>query len=200
MIADAWPGNTTTRRAVRGDWFALPVRPATVDVVLGDGCFNALEYPRGYWRLARSIADVLRPGGLLVLRLFCRPERSETVDAVIGDLDAGRIESFHILKWRLAMAVQGEDATSGVRLGDLWDVCSARLPSDDALTARTGWPLAHTRTLDGYRGSNGIYTFPRLSEVLATLSGDFERLEQWCGGYQLGERCPHLVFRRLQMP
>jgi SAM-dependent methyltransferase len=196
MIEEAWPGKTAARWAVCGDWFDLPVGPASIDIALGDGCFNAIEYPAGHRRLARSVARALRSGGLLALRLFCRPEPSEAIDTVMGELVAGRIGNFHVLKWRLAMAVQGDDASGGVRLGTLWDVYSRNAPAVEAVAARKGWPPAHVSTIHSYRGSDGIYTFPTVDEALAILSADFDCVEQWRGSYELGERCPHLLLRR----
>src|SRR5262249_8099884 len=75
MIASVWPGDTPQRRAVRGDWFELPVTPGSIDLALGDGCLSMVDHPDGQARVARSLERALRSGGLFAVRLFCRPER-----------------------------------------------------------------------------------------------------------------------------
>ncbi len=140
------------------------------DLALGDGVFTLLDYPRGYRALGAKLAEVVRPAGLLCLRLFCRPapaEREE-VAAVFEALLAGQIGNFHVFKWRLAMALHDDDA-HGVRLADVWDAFEARVPSVAALAARTGFPHAEIATIEGYRGVEDRYSYSTVTEVEGAL-------------------------------
>ena len=93
------------------------------------------------------------------------------------------------------MAVQG-DATRGVRLADIWNELAARVPSLQALAERTGWPAAEIGTIESYRNVEDRYSFSTEREVSAVLAPAFELVETWRPSYELGERCPHLTFRR----
>jgi SAM-dependent methyltransferase len=196
MIAEVWPGDTAFRRALRAEWLELPFAPESFELVLGDGCLTLFDFPRGYERLSASLARVLRPGGRLLLRLFCQPAHAESVDEVFAALGARRIGNFHAFKWRLAMALQGDDSARGVKLADIWDAFRARIPDGRALASAAGLPLAEITTLANYEGVATRYSYSTLEEALGILSSRFELLETWCGSYELGERCPTLVLSR----
>jgi SAM-dependent methyltransferase len=195
MVNAVWPGDTPTRRAIVGDWLALELAEAPFDLVVGDGIFSLFDFPAGYARLAAALARVVKPGGLLSVRLFCRPEPSESLEQVFQALFAGRIGNFHIFKWRLAMALQG-DATRGVRLADIWTAFCERGGSVTEVAARAGWPEPVVGTIEGYRGVEERYSFSTAREVAGGLASAFELVETWQPSYELGERCPHLSFRR----
>jgi SAM-dependent methyltransferase len=209
MIDGIWPGDNPRRRARIGDWLTLePSIEAQAqaqaqaqahvrgfDLIVGDGVLSLFEYPAGYAVLAAALARLLRPGGLFAVRLFCRVEPSETVSDVMQALWAGRIANFHAFKWRLAMALQG-DGTRGVRLADIWSSFVEQAGSVRALADRTGFPEPEVGTIEGYRGVQDRYSFSTEREVVELLAPDFDLLESWRGSYELGERCPHLTFRR----
>lgn len=197
MAQGVWPGDTETRRVQVSDWLSLSGFDAAFDLVLGDGVFTLMEYPVGYRALASKLAEVLRPGGLLCLRLFCRPEpgERESVAAVFEALMAGKIGNFHVFKWRLAMALH-DDAAHSVRLADIWDVFHAHAPSFADLAAQTGFPESAIATIEGYRGMEDRYSYSTLQEVVNLLEPAFELLETWHPSYELGARCPHLTLRR----
>jgi SAM-dependent methyltransferase len=195
MVRAVWPGDTARRRAVVEDWFALEVPEAPFDVVVGDGVFTLLEFPTGYVRLARALGGLVRPGGLLSLRLFCRVAPSEALELVLGDAFAGRVGNFNVFKWRLAMALQG-DTTRGVRLADVYRAFVARTGGAPALASRTGWPEAIIGSIEAYRDVDERYSYSTEREVEGCLAQDFELVETWYPSYELGERCPHLSFRR----
>lgn len=197
MIQGIWPGDTARRRARVGDWLTLapPSDVRGFELVVGDGVLTLFEYPAGYAVLGAALARLLRPGGLLAVRLFCRVEPSESVSDVMQALWAGRIGNFHAFKWRLAMALQG-DATRGVRLADIWSCFVEQAGSVRALAERTAFPEPEVSTIEGYRGVQACYSFSTELEVVELLAPHFELLETWHGSYELGERCPHLTLRR----
>lgn len=195
MVRAIWPGDTARRRAVVADWFALDVPEAPFDVVVGDGVFTLLEFPDGYARLARALGVLVRPGGLLSLRLFCRVEPAEALEQVMNDTFAGRVGNFNVFKWRLAMALQG-NATGGVRLADVYRAFIEHTGGAAALASRTGWPEAIIGSIEGYRDIDERYSYSTEREVERCLAQDFQLMETWHPSYELGDRCPHLSFRR----
>ena len=195
MVKAVWPGDTPTRRALVGDWLTLELPEAPFDLAVGDGIFSIFGFPDGYRQLATALAQLLKPAGLISVRLFCRPEPAESLDAVFGALFAGAIGNFHVFKWRLAMALQG-DATRGVRLADIWSTFCEHARSVGHVAERTGWPEPVVATIEGYRNVEDHYSFSTEREVIESLAPAFELVETWRPPYELGERCPHLSFRR----
>lgn len=193
MVNTVWPGDTAVRRAIVGDWLALDEAP--FDLVVGDGIFTLFDFPNGYARLAAALAQLVEPGGLLSVRLFCRPEPSESPEQVFRALFEGTIGNFHVFKWRLAMALQG-DTTRGVRLADIWTTFRERGESVAAVAARSGWPEPVVGTIEGYRDVEDRYSYSTAHEVVDALAAGFELIETWRPSYELGERCPHLSFRK----
>jgi SAM-dependent methyltransferase len=195
MLAAVWPGDSQSRRAKLGDWLELSLPPASVGLVMGDGVFSLLQYPDDYRRLAENVALVLRAGGLFALRAFTRVEPAESIADVFGKLYAGGIGSFHAFKWRLAMALQG-DATRGVDLASIWECFRAHVASNSELAQQTGFPEQEIESIDSYRGVAERYSYSTASELVSLLAPKLDLLEQWLPTYELGERCPHLLFRR----
>ncbi len=195
MVKAVWPGDTQARRALVGDWLTLELPESPFDLALGDGIFSLFAFPVGYARLAAALGKALKPAGLLSVRLFCRPEPSESLDAIFDELFEGAIGNFNVFKWRLAMALQG-DATRGVRLADIWSTFCERGGSIGHVAERTGWPEPVVATIEGYRNVEDRYSFSTEREVIESLAPAFELAEAWRPTYELGERCPHLSFRR----
>lgn len=169
------------RRALIGDWSALPMPDASVDAIVGDGCLSFFACPDGYGALARELARVLRPGGLVALRLFVSPARAETLDDVRRDLP--RIGTFDALKWRVAMTLGRT-----VRVTDIRDAFHALCPDRSVLP----FPRAAVDLIEHYRDSAAIYSFPTLEEARASLAPLRERACH-VPAYELGERCPTLI-------
>ncbi len=178
--------------AVVADWRALPYPAASFDWVIGDGCTCTLAFPDDYRALSRELGRVLVPDGELVLRLFAAPEVAESLDAITADLAAGRIGNFHVLKWRIAMAIQSP--ARAVPVTAIRDAFDRLAPDRAALAAATGWSMATIATIDAYAGSDAHYSFPTRVEALAALVG-FEEVACETPPYELGDRCPTIVLR-----
>lgn len=191
MIGAVFPAAAGT--ALIGDWLAMPAADRAFDWIVGDGCASTLRYPTDYDRFADELCRVLAPDGELVLRLFALPDVPETLDDVARALTAGAIASFHALKWRIAMAVQG--SSRDVRVVEILRGFEAIAPDRDALAAATGWPRETIDTIEAYRDSDLAYSFPTLAEVRARLAGRFTEVACLTADYELGDRCPTLVLR-----
>ena len=197
MIDHIWPADAfDDARVLPGTWTALPVATGSCDVATGDGCFSQLPYPRGYDDLTRDLARVLRRGGLFAMRAFVRPEPAESVQELVSDMKAGRIGSFHVFKWRLNMALQ-PDTTAGVRLHDVWIAFTELFGNPAALAAQANWTVEDVDTIHAYRNMDARYTYPTLSELRGKLSARFAEIACEFPDYEMGERCPTLLFEAL---
>lgn len=194
MIENIWPRNAFEgAQVLPGEWAALPVATGSCDIVTGDGCFSQLSYPQGYHDLARELARVLKRGGLFAMRAFVRPGPSEPLQELLSEMKAGRIRSFHAFKWRLNMALQPDTAT-GVRLNDIWTVFTELFGDPTTLATQANWPFADVETIHAYRNMEARYTYPTLSELREVLSARFTEVACEFPDYEMGERCPTLLF------
>jgi SAM-dependent methyltransferase len=196
MVGALWAGagEVSEAKAVCGDWRALPCADAAVDVVVGDGCLTTLAYPGDYRALTSEVRRVLAPGGLLVMRAFVPPAAREELATIADDLHAGRIAGFHAFKWRLVMAVHAA-SPRGATLGAVWDAWHAMCPDPAALAAKTGWSSDVIATIDAYRGTGTLYSFPPLDDLRAIVGASFTELSCHVPTYELGERCPTLAWQ-----
>jgi len=197
MIDNIWPRNAFDDAGVlQGMWTALPVADGSCDIATGDGCFSQLSYPQGYVDLTNELARVLKRGGLFAMRAFVRPQPAESVQDLLSEMKAGRIGSFHVFKWRLNMALQPHTA-AGVRLHDVWTTFMELFGDPATLASQTNWPFEDVETIHAYRNVNARYTFPTLSELRGKLSARFGIIACEFPDYEMGERCPTLLFETL---
>lgn len=178
------------RRALVGEWLAMPLPDTSIDLVLGDGGLSLFSFPGEYRAFSLELARVMRPGGLVVLRVFTAPRVAEDLDDIRAALPS--IGSFDALKWRIAMAIQRDHS---VRVAAIRDMFDALVPDRTELAARTGWRRDVIDHIDIYRDSPASYSFPTLDQVRATLA-PFTEIACHVPSYELGERCPTLVLRR----
>ena len=194
MIAHIWPGPAA--HVIQADWRELPLPDASLDVVVCDGGLHLLDYPQGQSQLARTLARLIAPGGLFVVRLFVPPPQPEGAPEVLGALLAGRIPDLNCLKLRLGMALQRSPAT-GVALHAVWQTLRQAAGDWAALAAKLGWPLQHLEVIDAYRDSAARYHFVTTGEATALLAAHgFEVQWMASGSYAMAGQCPTVVLRR----
>jgi SAM-dependent methyltransferase len=197
MAAHLWPGNTTHRPVLAGDWLALPFARNSFSAAIGDGSLSNLTYPN-YRRLFAQLAEVLRPDGLVALRLYKAPDESESLAAVFAAVRAGEIRNFHAFKWRLAMALVALSGDPDLAVVEILSHFEQAFPDRQKLAAMTGWPMAQIDTIDVYRGSPEVYSFPTFEQIRQTMPASFANPRLIAtGGYELAERCPLLVLDRV---
>jgi SAM-dependent methyltransferase len=193
MIDNVWPKQPFARATViSGEWTKMPMVAGSYDVATGDGCFSQLSYPEGYDALVQELRRILKPGGLFAMRAFVRPEPAESVEALLADLNAGKIRNFHVFKWRFNMALQS-DIAAGVRLRDIWDAFTGEFGDPSALAAQRGWPFETVETIHAYREVDARYTYPTLSELREKLAC-FSEVACVYPTYEMADRCPTLLF------
>jgi hypothetical protein len=196
VIANVWPGDGPNRRAIAGDWMDVGLERRRFVAAVGDGSINSVRYATT-GRLLGAVAGVLEPGGRLVCRAFVTPDPGESVDAVQARALAGASPNFHAFKWELTMAIVTEDGDADIRVQRILDVFDARFPDRDAAAAAAGWHPADVATIDAYRGSDEVYSFPTAADVLAVVPEQFTDARFVAAGtYDLAERCPLFVADR----
>ncbi len=197
MIATVWPGDSECRRAVEGNWLAMPFAAGTFSAAIGDGSLSALPYPAGHRQLYEQIGKVLKPGGRVVLRLFKAPDNAESLSTVLAAARSGQIRNFHAFKWRLAMALVAASGDPNLAVEAILARFEREFPDRQKLAAATGWPRGQIDTIDTYRGSEEVYSFATFEQIRQAMPASFTnpRLQE-SGSYELAERCPLLITER----
>lgn len=198
MIAALWRGNSPGCNIVHGDWMHLPFAAYTFAAVVGDGCLCPLAYPLQYEQLLAQLQLVLKPGGKALLRLFSAPDESETCVAVCDAALAGKIAGFHAFKWRLAMALVAENGDPNVAVDQIYATFARLLPDRQRLAAASGWSMEDIATIDVYRGSGAVYSFPTLAQLRQVIPQGLREAGMVQGSYELAERCPTLILESSQ--
>lgn len=194
MVANVWPGDTATKRAVIADWLDTTEPASHFDAVVGDGSLNCVTYPRELKTLFQNLSRVMKPGARFACRLFERPERAITEDDLRKVARGGSGHGFHAFKWLLAMHLADRVGAS-LPVALILQVFNEMFADRDALAAATGWPRAAIDTIDVYRGSPVVYAFPDRAEFRAALPDAFTQVEFLaCGSYDLAPLCPILTF------
>jgi SAM-dependent methyltransferase len=198
MIANVWRrGNSAHRSAVRADWLALPLAKGRFTAAVGDGSLNAVLFPRGHRSLYEELAAVLVPGGVFVCRLFATPADQESFVAVKQRVLSGHVRSFHAFKWHVAMARAMATGDANVAVSAIRDDVNRMFPDRVALATATGWAPEDLDTIDVYRNSREVYSFPTLDQFRAVIPASFRHVRiVAAGSYELAGRCPLLVMER----
>lgn len=192
MLANVWPGDREDRRAVVGDWTDLPFAQGRFDAVIGDGSLNSA--PDQVEEVVAEVRRVLAPGGKAAFRLFCAPERPESLKAIAADIAAGWSGNLHALKWRIAMSLAASKPRAAVPVREILEAFDRMFPDRAALAAGTGWSAGDIATMDAYVGADHSLGFPTLSSFRAMLERHFSGVSVRPGtGYPLAERCPTVI-------
>lgn len=201
MIAGIWPGDTDTRKAVRGDWFDLPFGDASVEALIGDGCLSVIGAADFRRKLFASVARALKADGRAAIRLYASPETPDDPREVRALALAGGVSTFHDLKWRVAMTAIAGAPDYTIPVTGILEQFDRMFPDREELSARTGWELPVIGTIDVYRNSSVVYSFApaaALTEEARTFFDDVRLAST--GTYGLAERCPLLVLRSPKHP
>jgi SAM-dependent methyltransferase len=196
MIDALWPGDPAS--ALHAKWTDVPLPDSSIDIALCDGGFHLLAHPSEQRALVRSLARLISPGGIFVLRLFVPPVERESVEQVMRALEEGSIPNLNVLKLRLGMALQAS-SEQGVVLHGVWQALHDRHPDPALLAQQLGWELAHLRAIDTYKNCASRYHFVSVDlahELFCANGAGFEVVSMHCNDYPLGERCPIVVYRR----
>lgn len=194
MIGGVWPGDTDRRRAVEGNWLNLPSAAASRRSAVCDGGLTVLPFPDGYETVFGQVVRVLEPGGRAVIRLYSIPDPPETLEELKASTWNGEVDSFHAFKFRLAMARAAEGDAVHAVLNDVWNDFADLFPDRAKLAEATGWSAAAIDTIDFYRDSDTVYSYPtrdRVAELARAYFADVSLVD--VGTYPMADRCPLLI-------
>jgi SAM-dependent methyltransferase len=196
MLKNVWPtqGTPEATRAVCADWRELPIASASVNLVVGDGCYTALGGVAGGELLNAEMRRVLEPGGCVLMRCFCRPAAGLRVESLFEELLAGRIRNLDLFRWLLAMALHGASPT-GVALRAVWEEWARRVTDGRGLQRRMGWSDDALANMERMASATASYCFSTLDEVLMRAAPGFAVLEHDTPRYAWGELFPRIVLR-----
>jgi SAM-dependent methyltransferase len=194
MIEHIWPGDTAHRRAIEGNWLHLPLGDESRTAVIGDGCLTVMEYPAPYQALFAELRRVLEPDGRAILRTFCAPSGPEALETVRAECMDGNVGSIHSLKFRVAMAMVCEQDQPNLPVRTLWEKLNDLFPDRHDLARATGWPEEDIATIDTYRESDVVYSFPTTELIAETARHYFDAVSFLPSGtYEIADRCPLVV-------
>lgn len=196
MLKNVWPVEGTPERTsvVCADWRELPIAGASLDLVIGDGCYTALGTLAEAASLNAQLHRVLKPGGTVLMRCFCRPEAGLDIDELFEQLFGARITNLDLFRWLLAMALQGSNG-AGISVRDIWAQWARRVPDARARQARLGWSEDGIANMEHMATATMTYNFASLEELLQTAAPEFEVIEHDCPGYAWGQLFPRIVLR-----
>ena len=89
--------------------------------------------------------------------------------------------------------VWGEHAK--IPVADIRDALVRLAPDRASYAWRAGWAEQDIYTIDAYRGSRTVYSFPTLGAFRAGLPRGWRIDAISTGQYELAERCPVVVLR-----
>ncbi|MBI5707830.1 MAG: hypothetical protein HZC36_12670 [Armatimonadetes bacterium] len=194
MLVALWPGPPGSQ--IKGNWLSAPLQPNSFDVAMTDGGISTLEYPGEVGRFAASIGDVLKDGGLAILRLYVLPRDPLSPEEVWDELLDGRIRDLSHLKLRLWTALHRRE-DEGVCVADVWDALNEAFPDLDDLALRIGWEPSHLAAINTYKGAQNRYYFPSIDRVVDAMSAAFTLDSVHRADEPWADTCPILVFKRL---
>lgn len=194
MIRDVWrPNLDVPSHVTLTSWQSLPQKSHSLDGLIGDNSLGALPSLSDYKLVFAELFRVLKPTGKLCLRCFIAPEGSDSVAMIHNEVRDGHIKNFHVLKLKLAMTLS-KHPTYSVFVKDIHKLFDTTFPNRMKLSELTTWGLDVINTIDAYRGSETVYTFPTLEALKEVASPWFDIESISTPEYELGDRCPTLTF------
>ncbi len=173
FVQRVWHDNGTGRCAVVGNWLHPIFADRTFALCLGDGSLSGMIFPTEMHQLGAELARVLRPGSRLVFRLFASPDTAESVADVKEAALAAKIRNFHAFKWRFAMALAAQEREPNIRLDRIYERFDQLFPDRDELIRRTGWVREQIETIEHYKRSSVVYSFPTRDQLLSVIGREF---------------------------
>lgn len=186
MILRVWPGNTDTKQAHYDNWLTVDLPANTFDGIVGDGSVNMLAYPADVRQLFKRTLQWLKPGGVLAVRMFTRPDQPVTRERILQEA-ANPTMSFSAFRrlFNMHIADRDESVFPVTRIADLFDDL---FPDPSVLP----WP--DTSSIDPYRTSESTSWFPTRQEILDIAPAGSRFVD--VGTYDIADTCPILTFTR----
>jgi len=187
MIANVWPGDTATKRAINANWLSVDLPAESFDGVIGDGSINMLDISDVSFMFKRAIS-MLKPGGVFACRMFTRPDTPVKLDQLYQEAVTPTV-NFSAYRRLLPMylaEVHGPVVPVS-QISTLFDqLCPDR--------SQVSWTAEQLSKIDDYRNSDTTTWFPTRDEILK-LSPKGSRFVD-VGTYDIADTCPILTFTK----
>jgi len=187
-----WPGDIPGRRElVMSDWLEMPFDDREFDLILGDGVFNFMTYPIGFKTFSMDLSRLLRPGGLLGVRVFALPDPPEDPEELVAEFYRSDEIDYFGYRFRIAQSIQ-ETPEQGLFLNkdtvDTWlsenGVDLNQLYEKSGHTPPKVAPLPQ-ETVDTFRVS-----YPTEAQFEGLLGAHFIIRQKLYGNHRQAERTP----------
>lgn len=197
MIAALWQSQLSTQKVCQANWLTMDDTFNQYSAVIGDCSINVLQSAAEIDVLLSIVQDRLVSNGVFACRVFERPDENITEEDLRRVVAEGTQGNFHAFKWQIAMSLAGEFGAR-VKAVDILARFNQLFPDRQKIAEVTGWETDVIDTIDVYEHSGLVVCFPSRREFDRHFSMHFKRYE-WksCGTYDLAERCPIVVARRL---
>ncbi len=196
MIDFVWPGSAN--HVFQKDWIELADLSLHVDTIFCDGGVHLLRHPDQQGLLISAIDRSLKKGGRFITRLFTPPMVREGVEDVFEALQEFNIPSMNHLKIRLCSAMQ-VDATSGVRLADVWSRLNGSIKDRTSFFSSLCWNLEQVNVIDLYKDSDARYHFVTVDQTIQAFL-EFAPSLSFIGvdipNYSMGNQFPVICFEK----
>jgi SAM-dependent methyltransferase len=196
MIDFVWPGSPGD--VFQKDWIELADLCLDVDTIFCDGGIHLLRHPDQQGLLISAIDHSLKKGGRFITRLFTPPKVREGIEDVLEALHEFNIPSMNHLKIRMGSAMQ-VDATSGVRLADVWSRLNGSIKDRTSFFSSFGWNLDQVNVIDLYKDSDARYHFLTVDQTIQAFL-EFAPSLNLVGvnvpNYYMGNQFPVICFEK----
>jgi SAM-dependent methyltransferase len=194
MLKNVWPAGDTPASSAPAcaDWRELPIAGGCIDLVVGDGCYAALSKTADATLFNAELGRVARPGGILLMRCFCRPPARLQAHELFERLFSGGVASLDLFRFLLAMALY-EDAHTRVTRRAVWELWARHVPNARALQDRMGWTDDDLANMERIAAVDHTYYFPTLDELIELWRPHFALLSTDTPAYAWGELFPRVV-------
>ena len=197
MIDSVWQPNVNNpSRVTHAFWQTLPIENESLDAIVGDGSFNVLLSLGTYIEVLTELHRTLKPNANIIVRCFIRPLVTEKIEAIIKDVNNNKIESFHALKWRIAMML-ADNNKSTVAVNEIYACFERHFKDRNELMKKSSWLPDVINTINAYKNSPTIYTFPTLDIFRGVIDNLFTIEKVFYGEYELSDKCPTLILKKL---
>jgi len=96
------------------------------------------------------------------------------------------------------MAVVSRNGNPNIPVTEIRDNFERMFYDRRALSDATGWPMEDIETIDAYKNSSDVYTFPTVGQFKSAIPDTFRNIRVLeSGTYELADRCPLLVMERV---
>jgi hypothetical protein len=198
MLTSVLPRSTSFIQpiALTADWLHFPLKSASFDMVIGDGCYNLLAWSE-YESLTKAIKSLLNnEGGVFISRFFLRPEHNESLDSLKQKIINQHFDNFSAFKLTLLMTLQ-HDVNKGVCLKEVWDCWDQHFKQIVfAYQHNLAWADDAVNVINNYKNKHVFYTFPTLVEVKNHLQKNLREEKIFIPSYQLGDHCPTFKYAK----